>query len=89
MSFRILLHKKLCHVLTDTKQCINKAIHVLLIHDLVVLLITIPGTSQSLMSSSVKCTVVKAICDTKMKLSFALEAAFSKHLQVMCLSVPL
>ena len=49
------------HDLTGRNPCINKAIHVLLIHDFAVLRISIPGLSQKLMSSSVTCTVANVI----------------------------
>ena len=67
-------------VLTGTNPCINKAIHVLLMHSFAVLQISIPGASQKLTSSSVTCTVA-------ITLSFALEAAFSKRSQVRRFSV--
>ena len=49
------------HVLTGTNPCINKAIHVLLMHGFVVLRISIPGPSQNLTLSSVTCTVANVI----------------------------
>ena len=49
------------HVLTGTNPCFNKAIHVLLIHGLAVLPISIPGLSQKLPSSSVTCTEANVI----------------------------
>ena len=49
------------HVLTGTNPCINKAIHVLLMHRFVVLRISIPGPTQKLRSSSVMCIVAHVI----------------------------
>ena len=74
------------HVLTRTNPCINKAIHVLLIHGYAVLSMSIPGPSQNLMSSSVNQHSSKRNFVTS---SLALEAAFSKSSQVTCLSAPL
>ena len=49
------------HVLTSTNPCINKAIHMLLMHGFAVLHISIPRPSQKLMSSSVTCTEANII----------------------------
>ena len=49
------------HVLTGTNPCINKAIHVLLMHRFAVLRISILGPTQKLTSSSVTCTVANVI----------------------------
>ena len=62
-------HAVYSHVLTGTNPCINKAIHMLLMHGFAVLRISIPRPSQKLTSSSVMCTVA-------MTLVFALEAIF-------------
>ena len=60
-TLKIVLHAINSHVLTSTNPCINKAIHVLLLHGCEVLRIYIPGPSQNLTSSSVTCTVANAI----------------------------
>ena len=49
------------HVLTTTYPCINKVIHLMLMHGFVVLCISIPGLSQKQTSSSVMCTVANVI----------------------------
>ena len=63
----------------------------LLMHGFVVLRMSITGPSQNITSSSVvmctvvMCTVATEFCDVNVTLSFALEAAFSRHSQVNCL----
>ena len=47
------------HVLTGTSLCIDKAVHVLLIHSFVALRISISGPSQNLTPPAVTCTVAK------------------------------
>ena len=70
------------HVLTSTNPCLNNTIHVLLIQGFAVLRISIPGPSQNLTSSSLISNVYnrqRSFVTSKWKLSFALEAAFSKR----------
>ena len=70
------------HVLTSTNPCLNNTIHALLIHGFAILRISIPGPSQNLTSSSLisnVCNRQRSFVTSKWKLSFALEAAFSKH----------
>ena len=70
------------HVLTRTNLCINRAIHVLLIHGFAVLHINIAGPSQNL--TSLICTVANVISWHQTEGIICLAAAFSKPLQVMC-----
>ena len=86
----ILLRKKpCCTLLTAMFSCINRAIHVLLIHGFVILRMSIPGQSQKLTTSSVTCTEANVIqWHQDDVIVFALEAAFSKRSHVM-FSAPL
>ena len=70
------------HVFTSTNPCLNNTMHVLLIQRFAVLRKSIPGPSQNLTSSSLisnVCNRQLSFVTSKWKLSFALEAAFSKR----------
>ena len=56
IALKALLHTVNSHVLIDTNPCINKTVHILLIHGFEVLHISSPGLSQNMMPSSVTCT---------------------------------
>ena len=82
---KTVLHTINSHVLTGTNQCINKAIHVLLIHGLAVLRISIPGP-QKLTSSSVTCSVTNIILWRQDDVSLY---SWKQSFQNVCLSMAL